>query len=67
MTHKMTADQRRREWAKLAVLAGAQTGDELPSEIYKLAREGDSHSEEGARPAFRVRGVRRGSRSLKKS
>lgn len=67
MTYKMTADQRRREWAKLAVLAGAQTGDKLPSEIYKLAREDDFHGEEGARPALRVRGGRRGSRSLKKS
>lgn len=67
MTYKMTADQRRREWAKLAVLAGAQTGDELPSEIYKLAREDDVYSEEGARPAFRVRGVRRGGRSRKNS
>lgn len=67
MTYKMTAEQRRREWAKLAVLAGAQTGDELPLEIYKLAREDDFHSEEGARPAFQVRAVRRGDRSFKRS
>lgn len=39
MSYKMTADQRRREWAKLAVLASKQTGDVLPAEVYELARE----------------------------
>lgn len=38
MTTKMTAEDRRREWAKLAVRASELTGDRLPPEIYERAR-----------------------------
>lgn len=65
MSYKMTADQRRREWAKLAVLASKQTGDVLPTEVYELARETgpqDAAVKQPAslkQPASRVRVVQR--------
>lgn len=35
MTSKMTKEDRRREWAKLAVKASEQTGEPLPQEFYE--------------------------------
>lgn len=35
MTTKMTKEERRREWAKLAVKASEQTGEPLPQDFYE--------------------------------
>jgi len=35
MTSKMTKEDRRREWAKLAVKASEQTGEPLPQDFYE--------------------------------
>lgn len=35
MTTKMTKEDRRREWAKLAVKASEQTGEPLPQDFYE--------------------------------
>ena len=35
MTSKMTKEDRRREWAKLAVEASEQTGEPLPQDFYE--------------------------------
>lgn len=63
MTSKMSADDRRREWAKLAVDASVLTGDQLPPEVYARAQEGQERGA-GARPRAR-NGITRYARSGK--